>query len=94
MEILELSDFSDNGAFFEDLFDEKFRNYNWDRFNGKPARISNCGLTNVPGWAYLLVGIELAKRAQKISFGDSKNPKRIFRRETIEDTTSLDKHGI
>ena len=81
MELLELRDFSDKGAFFEDDFDKKFAAYDWNRFNKKAVRISNCGLTNVPGWAYLIIGIELSKRAKRIYFGDNYDPKKIFRRE-------------
>ncbi len=81
MEVLELTDFAENGVIFEAAFDQKFREYNWERFNGKAVRISNCGLQIVPGWVYITVGIELAGRARKIFYGDAKEPKRLYRRD-------------
>jgi hypothetical protein len=78
MEVLELNDFALDGAFFEDLFDERFNSYNWGRFDGKAVRVSNCGLTDVPGWVYLAVGIELSRRSRKIFFGDKHNPRKVF----------------
>ena len=80
MEILELKDFSEDGAFFEDLFDQKFAQFDWGRYDDKAVRISNCGLTDVPGWVYLFVGIELSKHARKIFFGDRHDPKKIYKK--------------
>jgi hypothetical protein len=82
MIILELRDFAADGVFFEDVFDERFRQCNWSRFDGQAVRVSNCGLTEVPGWVYLAVGIELAGRARKIFFGDVHNPRKLFSRES------------
>ena len=78
MEILELKDFANKGAFFEDDFDARFAAYDWRRFDNKAVRISNCGLTDVPGWVYLSVGIELSQRARKIYFGDNHDPRKLF----------------
>lgn len=80
MVVLELKDLSEDGVFFEDSFEQKFRAYDWSRFDNQAVRVSNCGLDIVPGWVYLTVGIELAKRARKIFFGDAYEPKRIFKR--------------
>jgi hypothetical protein len=80
MEILELKDFAQDGAFFEDLFDARFAAFDWQRFDDKAVRVSNCGLTDVPGWVYLSVGIELSQRARKIFFGDNHNPRKLFTR--------------
>ena len=82
MEVLELKDFALAGAFFEDLFDERIRSYDWGRFDGKAVRISNCGLTDVPGWVYLTVGIELSRRSRKIFFGDKHNPRKVCSQPT------------
>ena len=87
MELLELKDFARDGVFFEDHFDEVFSSYDWDRFNDKAVRVSNCGMHNVPGWVYLQIGIELAKRARKVFFGDSNKPKRIFKRSEVTGTS-------
>ena len=81
MEILEISDFAEEGVFFEESFDRRVSSYKWDRFDDKPVRISNCGLTDVPGWVYLQIGIQLSGRAKKIFFGDPKNPKKLYSRE-------------
>ncbi len=81
MEVLELKDFAVDGAFFEDEFDVRFRSYNWQRFDDEAVRVSNCGLTDVPGWVYLAIGIELSRRARKIFFGDVHNPRKLFSRE-------------
>ncbi len=81
MELIELKDFSNEGVFFEDDFDLKFRAYDWKRLDDKAVRISACGLEQIPAWVYLLVGIELSKHARKIFFGDSSQPKRIFKRD-------------
>jgi hypothetical protein len=80
MEILELKDFAQDGAFFEDFFDARFTAFDWQRFDDKAVRVSNCGLTDVPGWVYLSVGIELSQRARKIFFGDNHNPRKLFTR--------------
>jgi hypothetical protein len=90
VEILELRDFALEGAFFEDTFDERFRAYNWSRFDNQPVRVSSCGLTDVPGWVYLSIGIELAGRARKIFFGDKHHPRKLFSRMT--DTDSRTEH--
>lgn len=86
MEILELKDFAFDGAFFEDDFDARFGGYDWQRFDGKAVRVSNCGLTDVPGWVYLSIGIELSQRARKIFFGDNHNPRKLFARKTGTDS--------
>jgi hypothetical protein len=78
MEILELKDFANEGVFFEADFDARFAAYGWQRLDGKAVRVSNCGLTDVPGWVYLSVGIELSQRARKIFFGDNHNPRKLF----------------
>ncbi len=93
MEILELKDFSENGAIFEDSFDRKFRAYDWERFNGKAVRVSNCGLHNVPGWVYIMVGIELAPRARKVFYGDAGQPKRLFKRDDETQADTQVNHG-
>jgi hypothetical protein len=90
MEILELKDFAIDGAFFEDDFDTRFATYNWQRFDDQAVRVSNCGLTDVPGWVYLTVGIELSQRARKIFFGDNHNPRKLFVRDA--DANSRAKH--
>jgi len=90
MEILELKDFANKGAFFEDDFDVRFAAYDWQRFNNKVVRVSNCGLTDVPGWVYLSVGIELSQRACKIFFGDNHNPRTLSTRKA--DTNSKARH--
>jgi hypothetical protein len=90
MEILELKDFAQEGAFFEESFDAQFANYDWRRFDDKAVRISNCGLTDVTGWVYLSIGIELSQRARKIFFGDNHNPRKLFTRKF--DTNSKAKH--
>jgi hypothetical protein len=81
MEILELKDFSEGDIFSEDHFDRKVLEFDWERFRDKAVRVSNCGLTQVPGWVYMQIGIELAWRARKVFFGDPHNPRRVFRRE-------------
>ncbi len=81
MEVLELKDLAEDGVFFEDAFERKCRDYDWSRFDDKAVRVSNCGLHNVPGWAYMMIGIELAGRARKIFYGDTKEPKRLFKRD-------------
>ena len=83
MEILEISEFSEEGVFFEESFDRRVAAFDWSRFNDKPVRVSNCGLTDVPGWVYLQIGIQLSGRAKKIFFGDPKNPKKLYSREKI-----------
>lgn len=93
MEVLELKDLSEEGVFFEDDFEQRFHAFNWGQFNDKAVRISACGLDNIPAWVYLLVGIELAKHARKIFFGDSKQPKRIFKREDLEKEGKQFSHG-
>jgi hypothetical protein len=82
MEILELRDFAVEGIFTEADFDRKIGEFDWSRFADKSVRVSNCGLTQVPGWVYLQVGIQLAGRARKVFFGDVHSPKRIYKRET------------
>jgi len=86
MEILELKDFAQDGVFFEDYFDTQFQTYDWQRFDDKAVRVSNCGLNVVPGWVYLTVGIELSRRARKIFFGDNHNPRKLFVRKTDTDS--------
>lgn len=93
MELLELKDFSEGGAFFEDDFDKKFKLFDWKRFDDKAVRISACGLPHIPAWVYLLIGIELSKHARKIFFGDSAQPKRIFKRETDNNEDERVSHG-
>ncbi|MCX6833190.1 MAG: DUF2480 family protein [candidate division Zixibacteria bacterium] len=90
MEILELKDFANQGAFFEDDFDARFAACDWQRFDVQAVRISNCGLTDVPGWVYLSVGIELSQRARKIFFGDNHNPRKLFVRKA--DANSRARH--
>lgn len=80
MQILELRDLSDAGAFFEDSFETRWRGYDWSRFDDQSVRVSNCGLSAVPGWVYLRVGIELAQRARRVFFGDQKHPMRVYKR--------------
>jgi hypothetical protein len=80
MEVLELQEFSQEGIFLEDDFDRLVAEFDWDSLRDKAVRVSNCSLTNVPGWVYLKIGFELAGRARKVFFGDHKNPKRIFKR--------------
>jgi hypothetical protein len=89
MEVLDLNELSDEGAFFEDAFEQKLSSFNWERYADKTVRITSCGLINVPGWVYLQVGIELSKRASKIFYGDAKNPKRIYRREVPKGRNNL-----
>jgi hypothetical protein len=86
MEILELKDFANKGVFFEQDFDSRFGAYDWQRFDDQAVRVSNCGLTDVPGWVYLSIGIELSKRARKIFFGDNHNPRKLFARKTGTDS--------
>lgn len=78
MEILELGELSEEGLFPEEEFDRKVKRLDWSRFQNKSVRVSNCGLTQVPGWVYLKVGIELALRARKVFFGDVHNPKKLY----------------
>lgn len=82
MEVLELKQFSDNGVFVEEVFDRKVEAFDWFRFRDMSVRVSSCGLTQVPGWVYLQIGIELAGQARKVFFGDVHNPKRVFRRKS------------
>ena len=93
MELLELKDFSDGGAFFEDDFDKKFKAFDWTKFNDKSVRISPCGLELIPAWVHLLIGIKLSRHARKIFFGDSGQPKRIFKRDENKKEDEQVSHG-
>ena len=93
MELLELKDFSEDGVFFEDDFDKRFKAFDWKQFNDKSVRISACGLEQIPAWVYLLIGIELSRHARKIFFGDSNQPKRIFKREEKDKVDEQVNHG-
>lgn len=85
MEILELKDFAAEGVFFEDAFDHRVASYDWQRFDGRSVRVSNCGLKEVPAWVYLTIGIELSGRARKIFFGDPHKPRKLFPRTSDKD---------
>jgi hypothetical protein len=89
METLELRDFANKGAFFEDDFDARFAAFNWQKFDDKAVRVSSCGLTEVPGWVYLSIGIELSQRARKIFFGDNHNARKLFARKTDANSKAI-----
>ncbi len=84
MVVLELSDFSEDGIFAEEAFDSKFAEHDWTQYRDQAVRISGCGLTQVPGWVFLQIGIALAAQARKVLFGDRHTPKRVFSRKSIE----------
>lgn len=82
MQILELKDFAEDGIFAEDEFDRKVATHDWEQYRDQAVRISSCALSQIPGWVFLQIGVELAGRARKIFFGDPHNPKKVFNRET------------
>lgn len=89
-----MKDFSDDGVFFEDDFDKRFQAFDWKQFDDKAVRISACGLEQIPAWVHLLIGIELSRHARKIFFGDSSQPKRIFKRDDKEKVDERVSHDL
>ena len=70
METIYLNDFCTDGIIKEKEFKQKISSINWPEYKDKTVLIKGCADVPIPTWAYMMLGITLAKYAKKILFGE------------------------
>lgn len=84
MEILNTSDFLDNGILTEKSFYEKVDNFDWDSFAGKRVLVRGCGTTAIPPWAFMVIASRLTEVAKVIKYGSEHDAFPVYRNRTRE----------
>ena len=78
-EILDLTEFLDNGIAAEAFFMEAARRFDWSRYEGKNVLVKGCGLSVVPPWAYMIITARLTRIARSIRYGNDHDNLVVYR---------------
>ena len=78
METIYLDDFLDNQIIRENLFRQKVKNIDWNKYSNKKVLIKGCSEAPVPTWAYMIITTKLIKHAKSIYFGESCSAIKIY----------------
>lgn len=79
IEILDLTEFLDNGMVSEAFFLNSVEQLDWNRYQGKRVLVKGCGSTIIPPWAFMVVTARLVPIARSISYGNDHDNLQIFR---------------
>ena len=79
-DIVDPTDFLDNGLFFEQKFLVKADEHDWSRYRDKKVLVRGCQSGIVPPWAYMLITGRLAPYAQSVRFGNEHDNLVVYRK--------------
>ncbi len=80
MEVIDFADLVSGGMVQEEAFNKTLQSVPWQKYQGKDVLIRGCASFPVPTWAYMMLAARLAGVAQKITFGEERNPFPIYER--------------
>jgi hypothetical protein len=84
-----------NQVLKEKEFREHVKSHDWSQFKNKYVALTCSTEAIIPGWAYILITIELAPFAKKIAVGSLEDLETILYAETIHSTDFSDlKNGM
>jgi hypothetical protein len=90
MDILDLSQFMDNGIVIERAFFDKVDRFDWDQYRDKRVLVKGCGTTIIPPWAFMTVAARLSQVAKRVRYGNEHSSIAVFSRLNKE-TTDADR---
>jgi len=79
-EILDLTEFLDDGIVSEVFFLSSVKRFDWNRYQGKRVLVKGCGSTIIPPWAFMVVTARLVPIARSVCYGNDHDNLQIFRR--------------
>lgn len=88
MDILDLSQFIDNGIVAEAAFFEKVERFDWEQYRDKRVLVKGCGTTIIPPWAFMTVAAHLSQVAKRVHYGNEHSSIAVFSR-THRETTDV-----
>jgi len=81
-EIIDLTEFLDNGMVSEAFFLNSVEQLDWNRYRDKRVLVKGCGSTIIPPWAFMVITARLVPIARSVSYGNDHDNLRIFRRSS------------
>ena len=80
MEVLDISDFMEDGRVKEASFFERIDTFDWPIYKDKVVLIRGCETAIIPPWALMVVAARLAGVARRIQYGNEHSSVKVFRR--------------
>ena len=85
-DIVDPTDFLDNGLFLEQKFLAKADEHDWAGYRDKKVLVRGCQSAIVPPWAYMLITGRLAPFARSVRFGNEHDNMVVFRKAKTLDS--------